>query len=114
LRDKVARYERFVPPGHYYSPMPDLADFAKREPSLYAAGQSFPGIDLRDAAQLELLQALAPWQHDLPFPDERGSQHRFYYKNDFYSYGDATIYACLLRHLRPQRVIEIGSGYSSA
>ena len=114
LREKIAGYEKFVPPGHFYSPIPDQLDFSLREPSLYAAGQTFPGIDLRDAAQLDLLKTIAPLQRDLPFPDERASKHRFYYENDFYSYGDATIYACLLRHLRPKRVIEIGSGFSSA
>jgi hypothetical protein len=50
----------------------------------------------------------------LDFPEEPDSSHRYYYNNDFFSYGDAIMLACMIRELRPRRIIEIGSGFSSA
>ncbi|MBA4186975.1 MAG: hypothetical protein C0467_03055 [Planctomycetaceae bacterium] len=114
LRSKVAEYEKFVPPGHFYSPVPDQEEFARREPLLYAPNQSFPGIDLRDESQLKFLTSVSHLQRDLPFHGSPQPEHRYYFDNDFYSYGDAIIYSAVLRHFRPQRVIEVGSGFSSA
>jgi hypothetical protein len=39
---------------------------------------------------------------------------RYFYNNDFFGAGDAIILTCILRHFRPKKVIEVGSGFSSA
>jgi predicted O-methyltransferase YrrM len=45
---------------------------------------------------------------------QRDPARRYHANNDMYAMGDAAILAGMLRHLRPQRWIEVGSGYSSA
>jgi len=49
----------------------------------------------------------------LPFCDKKTDGLRYYYKNDFYSYSDAIFLYCMIRHLKPKKYIEVGSGFSS-
>ena len=58
--------------------------------------------------------ALLPFLHEIPFPDEKADGFRYYFRNEAYSYGDASILYAMLRLNPPTRVIEVGSGYSSA
>ena len=102
-----------VPPGHPYSPIPSAADVERARARADAAGRTLPGIDLREAQQLELLERLLPLYGDLPFAAAPGS-HRYHYDNLYFTYADAIGYALLLRRLRPRRVVEVGAGYSSA
>lgn len=103
------------PPGHYYSPLPDLDQLRLDEARVFAPpASSLRGIDLDVAGQLELLETIAPHANELRFQDARCPEFRYYYENDYFSYGEAVILFCLLRHLRPRRIIEVGSGFSSA
>ena len=63
LRTRLALYERDWAPGHFfYSPIPSLAEISHNEASIFAEPQpSLPGIDLRERAQLELLDELGPF-----------------------------------------------------
>lgn len=71
------------------------------------------GIELRPAEQLDLIARLKPHYDRLPFRAEKQPGLRFYYDNPAYSYGDAILLSCLLMELRPRRLVEFGSGYSS-
>jgi hypothetical protein len=102
-----------VPPGHPYSPIPSPQDVERALARAGAATRTLPGIDLREARQIDLLQRLLPLYADLPFRAAPG-HHRYHYDNPYFTYADAIGYALLLRHLRPRRVIEVGAGYSSA
>lgn len=105
----------FVPIGHYYSCVPDLKATLARADSLFRKDVSdCPGVDLRPQAQLAMLQALSVHYPDLPFTESPNPSLRYYYNNTFFTQGDAIVLYSLLRHCKPRRVIEIGSGFSSA
>jgi hypothetical protein len=109
------RYLRFAPPGHYYSPIPDATYVATHRARIFnRTVEAIPGIDLRTEAQLGLVKQLAPYCAQLPFPEQPSVGSRYYFDNQFFCYGDALVLYGMLRHLRPQRVIEVGSGFSSA
>jgi hypothetical protein len=101
-------------PGHFYSPIPDLAEV--RRQWLRPAFRDDPilGVDLQEDAQIQLLRQLGAYQADAPFPDDPDGGHRYHYRNEFYSYADGIVLHTMLRHLRPRRLIEVGSGYSTA
>lgn len=63
---------------------------------------------------MALLEDLAEFYPELQFPKTQRAGHRYYYENAFFSYSDAVIYALLIRKFRPQKIIEVGSGFSSA
>jgi hypothetical protein len=104
----------YEPPGHFYSPIPDLAEIRRSDDEVFGSpSRSIRDIDLNQQAQLALFDALVPFYREQPFsPDERPGL-RYFFENKAFSYFDAIVYHCLIRHLRPRRVIEVGSGYSS-
>jgi len=102
------------PPGHFYSPIPSLEDLGRCRSAAGPYPEALPGLDLDGEGQLQLLDELARYYDDQPFSAHETDGCRFYFENDFFSYGDALVFHCMLRHLSPARVIEIGSGFSSA
>lgn len=115
LRADLAHWKTWMSPGHFYSPIPSLDEVRAREAEIFAEPPpSLPGIRLNEAAQLALVSALARFYGDVPFPREQSAETRYWFENWAYSYGDAILLYSMLRHLRPKRVIEIGSGFSSA
>lgn len=104
----------WVPPGHFYSPIPGEADIAVMERK--AAGKVpdiIPGIDLNLGGQKGLLKEFERYYLELPFPEKKDPEFRYYYENPNYLYSDAIFLYCMIRHFRPANIIEVGSGYSS-
>jgi predicted O-methyltransferase YrrM len=112
-RQTLAEWSRFVPPGHFYSPIPDLGEVKQRETAIFARDVEVPAINLNVAAQLELLRSFARFHDDLPWRGSRLPGLRYYYENDWFACGDAIILCSFMRQFQPKRIIEIGSGFSS-
>ena len=70
------------------------------------------GIESNREAQIALWKSWQPMFAD-PHPGTM-SGCRYKPTNNQFGPGDALVLACMLRHLKPARVIEAGSGYSSA
>jgi hypothetical protein len=103
-----------VPPGHFYSPVPRADEIRRLEPRLYATPETQPpGIDMREPAQLQLLEKFKPYYDEVAFPAKPNDGWRYGYANPAYGYPDAFFLHAMIRHVRPKRVIEVGSGYSS-
>ncbi|MFD1144005.1 class I SAM-dependent methyltransferase [Larkinella insperata] len=116
MRLQLERYQTMYPPGHYYSPIVDARELAPIRTIIFSRkSRPIEGIDLGRHAQFQLLQAFAWHYYDsVPFPADQQSDFRYYFENDLFSYGDAIILHSMLRHFRPRRIIEAGSGFSSA
>lgn len=97
-------------PGHFYSPIPDLAEVKRNAP---LAGGVL-GVELRPQAQRQFLAECAEAFRPLPFSVARSDGFRYYLDNPFFSFGDGIILYCMLRRFKPKHIIEIGSGFSSA
>jgi len=100
-------------PGGYYSPIPSIKEI-KGYNFNCSLPDALPGIDLNVNEQLKLLYSFEPFYKELPFPEEKSEGLRYYYKNGFYSYSDAILLYCMIRHLKPHKIIEVGSGFSSS
>lgn len=99
-----------VPPGHFYSPVPGDADVLRREPP-----QAVPAdINLNPEGQRQLLEQLSQYYRELPFAETRREGMRYSFDNIFYCHSDAIYLYGMMRHFRPKRLVEVGSGYSSA
>ncbi|MBI4525718.1 MAG: class I SAM-dependent methyltransferase [Deltaproteobacteria bacterium] len=107
-------YNQFVPPGHYYSPIPDLDEVRGREEAIFGhIPRQIPGIDLNEQEQLSLLGEFKNYYSELPFKPEKSNGLRYFFENPSYSYSDAVFLYSMIRHAKPKKIIEIGSGYSS-
>jgi hypothetical protein len=74
---------------------------------------SLPGVDLNETEQWALLDTLAPYIQEQPFGTRRRAGQRYCFDNLYYSHYDAVFLYAMIRHLRPRRIVEIGSGHSS-
>jgi Methyltransferase domain/Domain of unknown function (DUF4214) len=106
----------FVPPGHFYSPIVDPveADRYLTPREAHPAPEGLPGIAIDRAAMLDTWQNLLAFFGSIPFQGPKGPYLRYYFDNPAYSWGDGSILHAMLRLHRPKRLIEIGSGWSSA
>lgn len=115
IKSSQSPFIKSYPPGHHYSPFPDIDEIiTKWDSELKNKSRECLGIDLREAAQLELLNKLAVYYADLPFSGDPNPGLRYYFENGFFSHADAIVLFGILRHFRPRKVIEVGSGFSSA
>lgn len=110
----VERFLTWFPPGHFYSPVPDLAEVDRDADRLFAPRRGVPGVDLREEAQLALFAELAGLARADPLPSGPEAGTRYFTDNPNYGIGDASILQAMLRHLRPRRYLEVGSGWSTA
>src|SRR3954464_10730187 len=89
LRVQLSR-QGFVPPGHFYSPIPSLDEVRKDDERIFeSTPRRLPGIDLREAQQLELLDVFLQYYRELPFQPHKVEGLRYYFENPAYSYSDA-------------------------
>jgi predicted O-methyltransferase YrrM len=106
-RNTVAlwRQHPYVAPGHFYSPLTTDEDAQRAE--AWRGNTDITGIDLRADAQLELAAKLRPmWT--VP------TSTRYDPDNPQYGAADAAVLKSMLLHERPPRILEVGSGYSTA
>ena len=106
---------RFARPGHFYSPIPDIEVVDRYRATLFnLTVEDVPGIDLQVPRQLTLLELFGAYHDDVPFTAEHQPGMRYYFNNPYFSYGDAVILYSMLRCRQPRRIVEVGSGFSSA
>ncbi len=108
-------FAKRFPPGHFYSPLPDPAEIKADANRIFATPDpQLPGINLNVPQQKNVFASLAKLVDGIP-PYEDGPIEglRYYHKQSFYSYKDATLYSLMIRHLKPRRIIEVGCGHSS-
>ncbi len=103
-------------PGHFYSPVygPTDVDRFREQRAAQLADEDLPGIDLHVADQLALLAELAQYHDAAYFVGAAPTSNRYRFENDYFTWGDAVFYRTLIAHIRPSRIVEIGSGYSTA
>lgn len=97
LRDHY--YEPLIDPRHLRHPLDQVRDL--------------PGIDLRVDAQLALLDKLRYGDELRAIPINGGAPGTFAWDNGTYFFLDAQFLYSMIRHYRPARLVEIGSGNST-
>lgn len=104
------------PPAHFYSPIVSVEDIRKRQHEIWDkhAHDGIAGVDLHTGRQLELLSKFTDFYNEMPFGPTKQDGLRYYLENNFYSYSDGIVLYSMIRHCNPKRIIEIGSGFSSA
>lgn len=110
-----SRSQTWVPPGHFYSPIVAVGEVQADAAKLFAPGlHELRELDLRVEPQVALVRELAKFYGEEDFPANKREGRRYHLDNEYFPYGDAFGYYALLRYLKPQRVVEVGAGWSSA
>ena len=99
--------------NHFYDPVPDTR---RLRDDLWLRKSDLTGIDRNDDEQLHLLDLFSTRfkpEYD-QFPRNRTSRpHEFYLNNGNFLSVDAEVLYCMIRAFKPNRIVEIGSGYST-
>jgi hypothetical protein len=116
LHRKVNYYENalMVPPGHFYSPIGNQEELINDKSKIFDINKKQNGIDLNEEEQFNLLQKIARYYTLLPFTDHPIKENRYYFENDAFKHADAVFLFGVMMHFKPKRIMEIGSGHSSA
>jgi predicted O-methyltransferase YrrM len=103
-----------VTPVHHTQPIPDTG---RLNPRVWTDRSELVGIDMREREQLErlaLFRSAYRTEYDaLARTKSVEDPARFYLDNPFFGSVDAEMLYCTIRHHRPRRILEIGSGFST-
>jgi hypothetical protein len=115
LRSRIAKrlYKGSYPPGHFYSPIPDIEYVRKHETSIFNDSPPLD-VDLNEKAQLEFMESSLPAYRQYPFPPEQNGSYRYYSTNDYFNITDSLCLFLIFDRFKPKKIIEVGSGFSSA
>jgi predicted O-methyltransferase YrrM len=95
----------------YYSPIPDLA---RLPPSVWDARDPLRGIAFDLDAQMAFVESdLSDHVAGLTWGPDVSPEHAFDPSNDSYPLADARVLYAMVRHLRPARIVELGSGQTT-
>jgi len=94
---------------HYYEPMIN----PKHLRAPLTQNRALPAIDLNAAGQLALLSQFTYQEELTQFPLQKTDDLKFYYHNASFGSGDAEYLYSLIRLVKPRRIIEVGSGFST-
>src|SRR5688500_2181559 len=100
--------------GHFYSPLCHPGELAARRATLWPGASDMPGVDLDIEGQRRLLRDVFPsLLTEFAYPAVSVDPHAYIVDNPQFQGADARGLFALLRHWRPRRAIEVGSGYST-
>ncbi len=87
-----AAESRFAPPGHFYSPIPNVNKVYQDGARIFDRSlRRLGGIDLNVEGQLAVLEQIKTFYPEMPFTDGPKEGLRYFLDNDAYSYGDAML-----------------------
>lgn len=109
---RVARARGYdLVPRDFYSPIPDVPP--AHDP-VWESPASLIGVEFDVDEQLRFLETeLRPYLAEFGPPAAAPKQGGFYVWNGYYQGVDADVLYAMVRHLKPRRILEIGSGYST-
>ncbi|HEY2681332.1 MAG TPA: class I SAM-dependent methyltransferase [Candidatus Udaeobacter sp.] len=115
FRDLFQNWERngfHVTPARFNQPIPDTQMLPE---TLWDRPSELIGIDMNEAAQLDLLGSFSKFRDEYQhFPMGKPQGHvGFYLGNGLFDGVDALVAYCMIRHFQPRLIIEVGSGFSS-
>ena len=98
-----------ITPNHYYEPIPDNR---KIRESVWGGESDLPGLKINDQKIIELLNDFSLYKNEYDDPKNKIALR---YRSENLNYGPVDIEAlyCMIRHIKPKKIIEIGSGEST-
>lgn len=102
----------YYTPGHYYSPYACDEDLNLVQD--FNLDTTIKGVNLNENQQLSLLNEFAKSYQKLKWTADKIDTNRYYYNNLYFSYSDAIFLHSVINYFQPKKIIEVGSGFSSA
>ena len=115
IKDKLRwfLYKGLYKPGHFYSPVPDLQYVTSSAGRIFGK-DDMVGININAERQNEFLLKMIDLREDFKWPKHKTAGYRYHCANDYFIAPDAFSLYSMMMIVKPKRIIEIGSGFSSA
>lgn len=104
----------YAEPGNYNSPIVTWNEVLENNYYKTGLNTELKDISLNSDFQFDLLKEFESYSMIFPFQASKNNTHRYFYDNPMFAYIDGLFLFCFLNKFKPNRIIEIGSGYSSA
>lgn len=95
---------------HYYQPLINPNKYLKKS---LKEDRNLTGINFNIDEQLEILSKFDYNEELLSFPLENCYSNEYYYNNSQFNAGDSEYLYNIIRYFKPNRIIEIGCGFST-
>jgi hypothetical protein len=104
------------PRGDFNSPLPDISEGQRFATAAFdnKVVDKLLGLDLRVDAQQRLVLKMIDMYPEFDWSEHRIPGRRFHFAQAWYAQADSICLYSMLRLFRPRRVVEIGSGFTSA
>ena len=118
-RRKLEAQKLHITPANFYATIPSVSDYENsfefREPEKTEGSYNSPTVfDTERTRQfLSQLKAYAAEFNPPLDKDPNIDKMHYHWNNSSFSYMDAMSYYCVLRHFKPDRVVEVGAGNST-
>jgi len=99
--------------NHFYSPIPDTRLL---KDNLWTKPSELVGLNINEKEQLKLLTFFSSHfkiEYDAFPTNKTPYPYEYYIDNPNFGSVDAEILWCIIRHFKPHRILEIGSGFST-
>lgn len=106
-----------ITPCNFYANIPSIAEIEQSYE--YApdvdVNPPYMGNIFKNAESVGLLEQLVGYaqEFDPPQEDDENKPKGYFWKNSQFSHSDGMSYYSLIRHIKPKRIVEIGSGFST-
>lgn len=103
-------------PNHYYQPIPDISDLQE---GVFNNKSEMVGLQMSPKKQLLMLRKFRKLKKEydlfkkLPFGINDQVDPNYYFENLAFDGVDGLIYYCMIRLLKPGKILEVGSGWST-
>jgi hypothetical protein len=111
--NKINPYELQVPIGHFYSPVPDIDEVRLQSDFIFENKKPL-GIEINFEKHLKYIQDFSKFYNEIPYTDEIDDSLKYKFANEMFGKSTGVLLYSFIRHLNPKRIIEVGSGHSSA
>ncbi|KKQ75737.1 MAG: hypothetical protein US96_C0005G0010 [Candidatus Woesebacteria bacterium GW2011_GWB1_38_5b] len=106
----------YIIPKHFYQPIPDTSEI---ESSYFKRKFSMVGVNMDEKKQLQILDRFKKFDNEYSAfkkikkgVDDQDDPN-FYFNNLAFDGVDALVYYCMIRTVKPDKIIEVGSGWST-
>lgn len=110
MREGSLGFTRYYP-GYHGSTIPSLRELRKGVAPAIPDGVD--GIDLNTSSQLALLETFSEYYPQFQPNAEPAADRLYHHANALFGFNDGFVLYAMLRHFKPRKVVEVGSGYSS-
>lgn len=101
------------PPGHFYSPLPNIEDIKNHKEESFSRNKKLYGININKEEQLKYLKLISNYYKDFIYKKNNIEGYRYQIENPNFGFYAAVALFGMLRNIKPKKLIEVGSGWSS-